>query len=432
MFALIDAHNFYASVEIAMRPALAEHPFVVLSSNDGCIVARSEKARQLGIKMGVPWFKLHEERAKHGLIGLSGNMVLYSDFSTRMHSIIAGLAADVVPYSVDEAFAYLGDLPGNHTDRVWRVKERVQQWLGLPLGGGIGRTKTLAKLASHVAKQAFRRPGSYPSTLAQVCNLGQCDPALLHTCLSRTPVNEVWGIGPRYADQLLQAGINTALEFSQLDAASVRRRWGLGLERTLRELNGVTCIDVSGRSDRRQITVTRSLARPISSCQELERLVALFASNASVKLRLQEKVCSKLSVFAMTSPFRQGERFARSVVMPVAADTDDTRAIVDAAVKGVRKIWEPGYDLVRCGVMLLDLVPRTTAQAQTSLDLGSGKPAATAWKEHALMLAVDQLNERYGRKTVFVAAEETMQVSRADRRTPNYTTSWSELPIVRA
>ncbi|QXW20219.1 Y-family DNA polymerase (plasmid) [Comamonas aquatica] len=429
MYAILDAHSFYASVEEVFRPSLREHPFVVLGSNDGAVVARNEKARQLGVRMGVPWFKLRDMQ-RQGLLGLSGNMTLYCDMSLRLHSLLSGLAEHTTAYSVDEAMSYLGDMPGDHTARVWKMKERVQQWLGLPIGGGIGKTKTISKLASFVGKSAFRRPGSFPAELAHVCNLGQCDDALLRLCMERTPVGEVWGIGRRYGDELAEAGILTAWQFSKLDPAMVRKRWGVVLERTLRELNGIDCIEITGHANRKQIVVSRSLAKPVEAREELVRYVSMFTANAATKMRLQGSACSVVSVFAMTSPFRQGPRFARSTVVPVGVITDDTRILSEAAVRGVHSIWEDGYELVKSGVMLLDLVPRAQATAQGMLDLHGVEISQN--KSHELMLAVDQINERYGRKTVRVGMEETEPVSKAERRTPNYTTKWSETPIVRA
>lgn len=429
MFALLDAHNFYASCETVMRPALRAHPFVVLGSNDGCVVARSELARSMGVKMGVPWFKLRAEEER-GLMALSANFELYSDFSTRMHSLLAGLAAQVTPYSVDESFAYLGDMPGDHTDRVRRMRGRVVQWLGLPMGGGIGATRTLAKLASHISKQAFRRPGIYPAEMAHVCNLGQCAPQLLRDCMAATPVGEVWGIGRRYADQLAQAGVMTALDLAGFDAATARARWGVVLERTIRELNGVPCISVEGTASKQQIMCSRSLARGVGSEQELVQLAALFVSNAAAKLRQQGSVCGAVSVFAMTSPFRKGPGYARSMVVPLEEPTDDTRALALAAGKGMRAIFAPNFDLVKVGVMLVDLADRSQVLAQAVLPF-STDPAA-GQRQHDLMAAVDLINARYGKKCVRVASEETAQPSRRERMTPCYTTRMGDVPIVRA
>lgn len=428
MYALLDAHNFYASAEIAMRPSLRNQAFVILGSNDGCVVARSELARTMGVKMGVPWFKLRDEQDQ-GLMALSANFELYSDFSLRMHSLLSGLAADVTPYSVDESFAYLGDMPGDHTQRVWRMRARVMQWLGLPMGAGIGTTRTLAKLASHISKQAFRKPGIYPARLAHVCNLGQCSPELLRDCMAATPVGEVWGVGRRYSDQLVQAGVVTALDLARMDTATARLRWGVVMERTIRELNGVSCITIQAAASKQQIMCSRSLAKGVGTTQELEKLGALFAANAASKMRLQNAMCGAVSVFVMTSPFRQGPRYARSLVVPLCQYTDDTRRIAQAATQGMRSIFASGFDLVKVGVMLVDLAQKEQALSQGQFDFSAERPSM---KEHALMHALDAINAKYGKKCVRVAAEETARISHRERMTPCYTTSINDVPIVRA
>lgn len=436
MFALLDAHNFYAACEGDMRPALRSQPYAILSANDGAVVARSELARALGVKMGEPWFKLKDLRDLKGLIGLSANFTLYSDYSTRMHSLLSGLAEHTKPYSVDESFSYLGDMRGDHTERVWRMRERIGQWLGLPMGGGIGKTLTLAKLASHISKQAFRRPGTYPAELAHVCNLGQCAPALLRDCMANTPVNEVWGIGRRYSAQLIDGGILTALDLANMDAGTVRARWGVNMERTVRELNGIACIDVEGSSTRQQIMCSRSLAKPVDSCRELQQLASLFASNAARKLRQQGSVSKAVSVFAMSSPFRDGPRFARSRVVPLPRATDDSRKLCDAAAAGMQSIFEQGYDIVKVGVMLMDISSREAAMAQGNLlfddDANADDDGPLTSKEHALMQAVDAVNERYGRHCLRTASTTVKNYSRQELRTPHYTTNLRDAPIARA
>lgn len=430
MFVVMDIHNAYCAFEAVFRPSLRGTPFVVLSNNMGNVVSRSEAARALGVRMGEPWFHLSDMQRHHGLIGLASNFPLYSCLSTRMHSIVSGLSPDTIVYSIDEAIACLDGIPGDHTERVWRMKERVKQWLGIDMGGGIGKTKTLCKLASTVAKSAFRKPGAYPAEFAQVCNLGTCSPEVLRDIMDRTLVTEVWGIGRKIGAQLLEADIRTALQFSQLDPAFVRKRWGLQLEKTLRELNGISCIEIDGLASRQQIAVTRSLPQPIASREELERLIALFTSTAATKMRLQGKVCAQLSVFVMTSPFRKGERYAKSCVVPVGHPTSDTRALTIAATRAARRIWASGYELMRCGVMLLDLSDRDIALNQSVLELEDTSERDT--RSHDLMLAVDKLNERYGRKTLRVAMEHKGLSEKAEFLTPNYMTRWSDVPLVHA
>lgn len=418
-----------------MRPALLQQPYVVLGPNDSCVVARSELARSIGIKMGVPWFKIKELQDSKGLIGLSANYPLYCEMSSRMHSLLAGLSPDVFQYSVDEAMADLAGIPGDHTDRVWRMRERVKTWLGLEMGAGIGRTRTLAKLASHISKQAFRRPGIYPSEMAHVCNLNQVSPSLLRECMAATPVDSVWGIGRRYAEQLLDGGILTALDLSNLDVATARARWGINMERTIRELNGISCITLEGSATRQQIMCSRSLGTPVGNLRELVELATLFATNTARKLRQQGSVCSVVSVFAMSSPFRPGPRFSRSAVVPLLIATDDTRELANAAAQGMREIYEPFHDIVKVGVMLMDLSSRETSSAQGGFDFGIGQTVAKgplSEKAHALMQAVDNLNERFGKDHVRIGSARVGPVSKRQNCTPHYLTDIRDVPVARA
>ena len=238
MYALVDGNNFYVSCERAFRPSLKNRPVVVLSNNDGCAIARSNEAKALGIKMGQPWFECRALAESAGLVALSANFVLYGDMSDRMMSIAAGLGPAQEIYSIDESFVDLTGVPGDQVERAQRVRERILQWTGIPTGIGIGPTKTLAKLANHIAKSADRKPGSYPSHLARVCHLGAMSPAELDAVLTATEAREVWGVGPRIAAQLNDQGINTVAEFARLDPATVRSRWSVVLERTVRELQG--------------------------------------------------------------------------------------------------------------------------------------------------------------------------------------------------
>lgn len=421
-----------------MRPSLRSVPFVVLGSNDGCVVARSELARDIGIKMGVPWFKIKDMQDSHGLISASANFPLYCDMSARMHSLLSGLSPDVFQYSVDEAMANLEGMPGDHTERAWRMRDRIETWLGLATGAGIGKTRTLAKLASHISKQAFRRPGTYPSDMAQVCNLGNITPELLRECMANTPVGEVWGIGRRYAEQLLDGGILTALDLANLDVHTARRRWGINMERTIRELNGISCITLEGSATRQQIMCSRSLAVPAGPLRELEQLATQFATNTARKLRQQGSVCAAVSVFASTSPFRPGTRFARSAVVPLAMATDDTRQLASAAVQGMRQLYEPHHEIVKVGVMLLDISSRAEATAQGRFELFPDAPgAATAEgplsdKAHALMQAIDGVNDRYGRDSIHTGNAWVGAISKQQQRTPHYTTDIRDVPIVKA
>ena len=244
MYALVDGNNFYVSCERVFRPSLNGCPVVVLSNDDGCAVARSNEAKALGIKMGAPWFKIKHLAESEGLVALSANFALYGDLSDRMMSLAAGLGPHQEIYSIDESFIDVTGVRGDLTERSHKIRSRILQWVGIPCGIGVGATKTLAKLANHIAKTAERKPGSYPAHLSQVANLAEMTPLELEAVLAVTEVGEVWGVGRRIGQQLKDAGIHTVLNLTRLDPAMVRSRWSVILERTVRELQSTPCIDL--------------------------------------------------------------------------------------------------------------------------------------------------------------------------------------------
>ena len=432
MYALVDGNNFYVSCERVFRPSLVGHPVVVLSNNDGCAIARSNEAKALGIAMGAPWFEIAPLAESSGLVALSANFALYGDMSDRMMSLAAGLGPAQEIYSIDESFIDLNGVRGCLTERSFKVRGRILDWIGIPCCVGIGATKTLAKLANHIAKTAERKPGSYPATLAQVCNLAALSPAVLDEVLAATAVNEVWGVGRRIAAQLNECSIHTVLDLARLDPAMVRRRWSVVLERTVRELQGLVCIELELAPARKQeIACTRSFGRPVTRLEDLDEAVTEFASRAAHKLRGQGSLAGQVLVFVRTSPFRIDAQFSRSISVPLRRPSADTGVIVAAALRGLRAIYRPGYHLAKAGVMLLELQPCTVLQSELDLQTDD------APDRRRLMTALDALNQRYGRGTVKLASAGLLGDRRAwtmkqERRTPGYTTCWADIPIVRA
>lgn len=432
MLALIDASNFYVSCERVFRPSLNGRPVVSLSNNDGCAIARSNEAKALGIKMGQPWHEIRHLEEEAGLIALSANFALYGDMSNRMMSIAAGLGPTQEIYSIDESFIGLDGVRGDLTKRSWAIRSRILQWTGIPCGIGIGPTKTLAKLANHIAKTADRKPGSYPEFMATVCNLEALTTSDLDALFAATEVGEVWGVGRRIGQQLRDAGVNTVLDLTRLSPSMVRGRWGVVLERTVRELQGQPCIGLEDAPPaKQQIACTRSFGHPITELPDLIEAISEFASRAAEKLRRQSSQAGQILVFAHTSPFRPGPRFSKSVVVPLRRPTADSRLLVQSAVAGIRQIYQPGYRLSKAGVMLMDLANDALAQGELELE-----PVETRDRTK-LMMAMDALNGRYGRGTVHVgsAARQHTQSDwsmRQERRTPQYTTNWSDMPVAKA
>lgn len=432
MFALVDGNNFYVSCERVFRPSLNGRPVIVLSSNDGCAIARSNEAKAIGIKMGAPWFEIRHLEEQEGLVALSANFALYGDMSDRMMSIAAGLGPVQEIYSIDESFIGLDGVRGDLTKRSHAVRDRINQWIGIPCGVGIGATKTLAKLANHIAKTAERKPGSYPDNLATVCNLVNLPGSDMDALLAATDVGEVWGVGRRIGQQLRDAGVNTVLDLARLSPSMVRDRWSVVLERTVRELQGEACISLEDApSPKKQIACTRSFGHPISEIGPLIEAVSEFTSRAAEKLRHQSGLASQILVFAHTSPFRPGPNFSKSMVIPLRRPTADTRLLVQAAVMGITQIYRPGFQLSKAGVMLLDLMPDGVSQREFDFD------ASETRGRSKLMAAVDAINDRFGRGAIHVgsavgAGAPRDWSMRQERLTPQYTTKLSDLPIARA
>lgn len=430
MYALVDGNNFYVSCERAFMPSLRERPVVVLSNNDGCAIARSNEAKAMGIKMGAPWFQIRHLE-EEGLVALSANFALYGDLSDRMMSLIAGLGHRQEIYSIDESFVDLSGIRGDLVKRSRAVRERILQWTGIPTCIGIGQTKTLAKLANHVAKTAERKPGSYPAHLARVCNLAVLDQPELEEILAATPVGEVWGIGPRIGRQLQEAGIQNVLQLIRLDLATVRRRWSVVLERTVRELQGTACIELEDAPEPKQeIACTRSFGRPVMAKEDLREAITEFASRAAEKLRRQDSHAARVLAFIRTSPFRPDAQYSRSIVVPLRRPSADTALIVQAALMGLDAVYRPGFKFAKAGVMLLEL--QAAGVGQCELELGAECQADRS----RLMVVLDGVNRRYGRGALMMASaglagDGRRWAMRQERRSPQYTTRWQDLPLVR-
>ena len=434
MYALVDGNNFYVSCERVFRPSLNNRPVIVLSNNDGCAIARSNEAKALGIIMGAPWFQIRHFEESHGLVALSANFALYGDMSDRMMSLAAGLGHRQEVYSIDESFIDMTGIKGDLTLRSQKIRYRILKWIGIACGIGIGPTKTLAKLANHIAKTAERKQGSYPSHHAQVCNIGNLKPGERDALMQATEVGEVWGVGRRIGAQLKESGIVTVLDLARLDPAMVKRRWSVILERTVRELQGTDCIGLEHEPPKKQeIACTRSFGHPVLELSVLQEAVTEFASRAAQKLRLQNGHAGQVLTFIRTSPFRtQDLQYSRSTVVPLRRPTNDSRDINQAALLGLQASYRHGFKYTKAGVMLLDISPAELIQYELALDGDEADPGSSR-----LMQALDAVNQRFGRGTVTLASaglsgDQRQWCMKQERRTPGYTTDWEGLALVRA
>ncbi len=437
-FALVDGNNFYVSCERVFQPHLNGRAVVVLSNNDGCVIARSNEAKALGIKMGHPWFQIREFETNKKLVARSANFALYGDLSDRMTSVIARCGFRYEAYSIDESFVDLSGL-NDLTGCGMELRERILRSVGIPCCVGIGSTKTLAKLANHVAKTAERKPGIYSSKFARICNLTELDsPALKHV-LMQTPVSEVWGIGARLSAQLESAGINNAAELSQVNPAIARNKWSVTVERTIRELGGTSCIELQDApTQKQQISTTRTFGAPVSDLNGLIEAITAFASRACEKLRKQASTCSQVNVFVRTSPFRQSAQYAQAITMKLSAPSSDTLCLVQAALAGLRTIYRPGYEYAKAGIHLLDL--QSESMGQTQFDFEALKSARSdpglQDRRKQLMKTMDSINSRFGRGALVVGSvgvnTDGAWHMKQTRLSPNYTTNWQDMPVARA
>ena len=445
MFALVDANNMYVSCERVFQPHLVGRPVVVLSSNDGACISRSNEAKDLGVKMAQPWFQVrHLERSAARLVAVSANFELYGDMSSRMMAVEARFAPRQEVYSIDESFLDFEGVRGDLVGIGRELRATVLRETGLPTSVGFGSTKTLAKLANHVAKTADRKPGSYPGLLAKVCNFGVMTEAELVQVLAVTDVGSVWGVGRRIGAKLNDAGVRTVLDLVQCDTATIRKQFSVVLERTVLELRGTSCLDMDDApTAKQQILVSRSFGKRVTAVAGIVEAVSEFASRAAERLRQQDGAAGAVGVFFTTSPFRQNDRqHSPSVTVPLVRPTADSRLLVGAAVDAVHRLFRPGFNYAKAGVMLMDLQP--TGQQQGELDLLSaaeepqGRPHER--DRSALMEAMDDLNRRFGRGSVQIGsasfasngAEDRSWSTKQERRSPRYTTRWDEMPTVRA
>ena len=413
MFALIDCNSFYVSCEQVFRPDLRGKAVVVLSNSDGCIVARSSEAKALGIPDRQPFFKVENLLRRHGVAIFSSNYPLYGDMSRRVMSTLQGFGTPVEVYSIDEMFL---DISGHHGEELAPlIRDTLWRELRVPATLGLAPTKTLAKLATRVAKKVSACHG--------ICLLDE--PYKWQWALERTAVREIWGVGPQLENRLRDLGIRSALELARANPKVLRRHAGVNLERTIEELNGLPCLPLDDLpAAERQIYCTRSFGDRTRSLASLQESVAHDAARAAEKLRAQRHLARAVHVFMHTSPSEAGYHSVSSVVQ-LPCPGDDVGVIVAAARKLTEELYRPGPAFLKVGVGLLDILDRRHHQLAL---LNPGQQA----RSDTLMNLRDNINGRPGRDSLFVAGQHRPRAMRQRFRSPRYTTRWGEVPQVRA
>ncbi|MHB1247829.1 MAG: Y-family DNA polymerase [Polaromonas sp.] len=420
-FALVDGNNFYVSCERVFNPRLEGKPVVVLSNNDGCAVARSAEVKALGVKMGTPWFQMQDLAREHGIIALSSNYTLYADMSNRVMAVLRQFSPHQEVYSIDECFLGLDGMRQDLTAYGQQMRQQVRRWTGIPVCVGIGPTKTLTKLANHIAKKGAKWNG--------VCDLGALPETALNDLLDGLEVGEVWGVGRRLREQLAAMNIHTVLALKQADPALIRRRFSVVLERTVLELRGTSCLDLEQVTpDKQQIICSRSFGMAVLTLAELGEAVSSYMTRATQKLRRQSSAAGAIHVFITTGPFREKDpQYSQGITIPLPQASDDTSQLIRVALWALKRIYRSGFRYAKAGVMLMDLGPAGNRQPTLFTDAVAERRSAT------LMLTLDSINRKMGKDALFLASSGIGKAWRMQQgnKSPCYTTHWKQLAEVR-
>ena len=415
--ALIDCNNFYASCERIFNPRLIGKPIVVLSNNDGCIITRSAEAKELGIKMGEPYFKAKKIIDKNNVRVFSSNYSLYGDISQRVMETLARFASDVEIYSIDEAFLGLNGFENYELSKYCKyIRRTIKQWVGIPVSIGVSTTKTLSKIANNLAKKNKEYDG--------VCILKSWFD--INEALKLTPIEDVWGIGRRLSVFLKKYKINTAYDFTQLDKGWIRKNMGVVGEKTFLELCGVSCIELELiPSDKKSCCVSRSFSKPVEKIDDLEESVSSYGTRVAEKIREEGLVAESMSIFVLTNYFNRKEKqYSNSIKLQLPYPTNNSIKIVKRALEGIRKIYREGYRYKKAGVILYGLTKAKQTRGLLDYDRENSD---------SIMNTFDRINERYGSSTIRLASEGVDKSWRMRRESvsPCYTTRFDDLVEVK-
>lgn len=419
VFGLIDCNSFYASCERAFRPDLAKTPIVVLSNNDGCVIARSYDAKPF-VKMGAPYFQIKNDLRRHGMVAFSSNYALYGDMSQRVMSIIESMVPALEVYSIDEAFADLTGIPGDLTQFGRSVRATIYKRTGIPVGVGIARTKTLAKLANHTAKRLLDVTGG-------VVDL--CDPFKRDWTLRNTDVGEVWGVGRRMKAHLEAMGIKTAMDLAQSNPWTLRKKFSVVIEKTARELAGTPCLELDeAEAPKQEICCSRMFGKRLTDIDPIKEAVASYTHRASEKLRAQNSLCKKIRVSIRTGMFNPEEaKYANGALVELPYPTNDVRLLTKAATEAVHRLFRSGFKYSKAEVLLMDL----RQPGEFTDDLFAQTQPIAAEK---VMTVLDEINSRWGRGTLRAASVPSNPewAMRRDLMSRSFTTKIDQLWTVNA
>lgn len=419
-FGLCDCNNFYCSCERIFAPALASLPLVVLSNNDGCIISRSQEAKDLGVKMGTPAHLIKDLIKQHAVQVYSSNYTLYGDISARVMNTLNDLCPIVEVYSIDEAFLDLSIFPAQELEHFAReVRRTVRQWTKIPTCIGIGPTKTLAKVANRIAKKNPNHDGVFVIT----------DEAARLAALQQFDIADVWGIGRQYADMLNRQGVHTAHQFTELPDEWVKQHMTITGARLLLELRGQSCLPMlEPRTISKNICSSRSFGTQQNSIEGIAEAVSTFANKCGEKLREQKACAGVLTVFVQTNPFKPDQpQYSKSQTLSLATASSSSAELIKYALHGLKQIYRQGYEYKKAGVIVTGIVPAEQVQRHMF-------DATDHEKLNQVAGVMDHLNRRYGRNTISFAVQgangKRLWQSRFNRRSPAFTTNWEELPKI--
>ncbi|MBA2653215.1 MAG: Y-family DNA polymerase [Tatlockia sp.] len=417
MYALIDCNNFYASCERLFRPDLADKPIIVLSNNDGCVIARSSEAKALGFKMGDPFFQVKGLCKQHKVHVFSSNYTLYGDLSHRVMTVILESWTDVEVYSIDEAFIDLTSLAINlHDSFCEQLQKSILKITGIPTSIGIGPTKTLAKIANHICKKELKIP------VFNVTNQREW--------LKKIAVGDVWGIGRQWNKKLVNQGIYTANDLAHMNTHLLKKQFNVVMMRTAMELQGIPCAGLEEAEPKQSIMSSKSFGEMQTDFDSIAAAVSSHCARAWEKLRRQDLVAQNLTVFVQTNRFREDlPQYCKSIQFKLVNATDDLTLITKIAKLCFKKLYRDGYQYKKVGICLENLIPKNPRQ----LDIFHQPNDEALAKKELLMTVFGTINEKYGSQTIRLAAEGYSKpwAMKAQLKSPAYTTRWAELPLVK-
>jgi len=415
-YALVDCNNFYASCERIFNPEICNRPVIVLSNNDGCVVSRSQEAKDAGVPFAVPYFKIRDLIKRHNIAVFSSNYTLYADISSRVMSTLENFSPEIEVYSIDEAFLVMRGEPASYPETGFEIKKRIQRDIGIPVSVGIAKTKTLAKIAGTYAKKN-------PDSQGVVFLEGDSH---VKKVLSETPVENIWGIGPAHAGRLKLKGALNALDFSFLQDDWVKRNMTITGLRTLHEVRGHSCLKFDDMpSPKKSILSSRSFGKLVTDLSYLRQAVATHVSRAAEKLRDQKSAAASLTVFIKTDRFRNDPQYSRSITMELTQPTADTSVLLKASNSLLGRLFMEGYGYKKAGVMLSGLVPGDSIQMSFF--------APRRRHSESLMETMDLINKNCGSGKLFYASAGTDKAwhMKRDFLSPRYTTRWEDIPVVK-